>query len=143
MELVLVAALLAACPDVKAVVISRVLLRVGGERAFPVPPLALPKNDRLPPLAELAEVEAIRLFVDRAQAADHAFALTATTALVVAAICRRLDGLPLAVELAAARSNAVTWSWRAPTESALSATSLRLCRPQIWSGPSSACNSVR
>jgi non-specific serine/threonine protein kinase len=95
--------LLACCPTLKILATSRVVLRVTGEHRYPVPPLHLPDLAHLPALAALAETEAVALFVQRAQAADPAFALTKATAPVVAAICTRLDGLPLALELAAAR----------------------------------------
>jgi predicted ATPase/DNA-binding CsgD family transcriptional regulator len=99
----LLAELLGACARLKALVTSRSVLHVYGERDVVVPPLALPdaEVDRSP--ATLAESEAIRLFVDRAQAAKSDFVLTADNAAAVAEICRRLDGLPLAIELAAAR----------------------------------------
>ena len=95
--------LLGACPDVKALVTSRAVLRVSGEHVFPVPPLEMPDPSHFPALRHLAEVEAIRLFMARAQAADPSFTLTEANAAVVTEICRRLDGLPLAIELAAAR----------------------------------------
>jgi non-specific serine/threonine protein kinase len=98
-----VAALLAACPQLNVLVTSREVLRIGAEHNLPVPPLALPDLDTLPPLPALARVEAVHLFVSRAQAAQPDFALTAENAVAVAGICRRLDGLPLAIELAAAR----------------------------------------
>ena len=95
-----VAALLAACPDLKALATSRVRLRVSGEHTYRVPPLALP-DEGSRPLEELAAAEAVRLFVARAQAARPDFALTEANAMAVAEVCRRLDGLPLAIELAA------------------------------------------
>ena len=98
-----VAALLAACPTVSILATSRAPLHVRGEREFPLLPLPLPAADRLPPLEELAQVPAVALFVERASASQPDFALTAENAAAVAAICRRLDGLPLAIELAAAR----------------------------------------
>ena len=97
----LVVDLLEASPDVKIFVTSRSVLRVYGEHEYPVPPLALPDPKRT--IADLEQNPAIRLFVQRAQAANRGFTLTSTSAPAVAEICRRLDGLPLAIELAAAR----------------------------------------
>jgi non-specific serine/threonine protein kinase len=99
-----VAALLAACPDLDLLVTSRIALRVLGEHEYPVPPLALPDPEDMPPLTELEQFAAIDLFVQRSRAVRPGFALTAETAPIVADICQRLDGLPLAIELAAARS---------------------------------------
>jgi predicted ATPase/DNA-binding CsgD family transcriptional regulator len=93
--------LLAAGEGLKILVTSRSVLRLSGEQHFPVSPLALPDRGRLPPLVDLAGVASIRLFVQRARAASGEFTLTAGNAGVVAEICRRLDGLPLAIELAA------------------------------------------
>ena len=95
--------LLATCVRLEALVTSRAILRVSGEHAFPVPPLPLPDPDRLPLIAELEEFAAIALFVARAQAIKPDFALAERNAAAVTAICARLDGLPLAIELAAAR----------------------------------------
>lgn len=95
--------LLAACPRLKLMVTSRETLHLYGEKEFAVPPLSQPDIKRLPPLDDLGQYEAIRLFVERAQAAKSDFVLTAENAQAVAQICRRLDGLPLAIELAAAR----------------------------------------
>ena len=101
----MLADLLAACRGLTILVTSRVPLRLSGERAFAVPPLALPADESaLPPLADLAEIDAIRLFLDRADSAGARVELTADNAATVAAICARLDGLPLAIELAAARA---------------------------------------
>jgi predicted ATPase len=81
---------------------SRVPLRPRGERLLPVPPPALPDPAAPSDLESLARTEAVALFVQRARAASPAFALTAENAAAVLEICRRLDGLPLAVDLAAA-----------------------------------------
>ena len=94
--------LLAACPRLKVLATSRLPLRLRAEREYPVPPLALPPVSEASP-EELLRYEAVRLFVERAQAVRPGFTLTAETRPVVAEICRRLDGLPLAIELAAAR----------------------------------------
>ena len=96
-----VAELLSAAPFLKVLLTSRVPLRVYGERDFPVPPLPLPDLAQLPAVAELARWPSIALFVDRARAVKPAFTLTPENALAVAAIVVRLDGLPLAIELAA------------------------------------------
>jgi len=103
-----VAELLTACPDVKALVTSRISLRVRGEQEFAVPPLALPDPTALPPLEDLARQEAIALFVERARASRPGFALTVDTAPAVAEVCARLDGLPLAIELAASRTKVLS-----------------------------------
>jgi predicted ATPase/DNA-binding SARP family transcriptional activator len=101
----LAAALLWICPDVVVLATSREPLRVGGEVTWRTPSLALPDLHDLPPLARLAELESIRLFVERARVAAPGFRLDATTAPAVAEICVRLDGMPLALELAAARTS--------------------------------------
>ena len=80
------------------------MLRLYGEHDYALPPLELPDLERLPPLAKLAESEAIRLFVERADAANSTFELTEDNAPVVAVICARVDSLPLAIGLAAART---------------------------------------
>jgi non-specific serine/threonine protein kinase len=98
-----VASLLAACPRLQILATSRAPLHVLGERLIPVPPLTLPTLAPLPGLTELARTPAVALFVQRALDADAAFSLTDATAPAVAAICTRLEGLPLAIELAAAK----------------------------------------
>jgi predicted ATPase/class 3 adenylate cyclase len=98
-----VASLLAHCLHLVILATSREPLHLRVERVFPVSPLPLPELQRFPDLAALAQVPSVSLFVERAQAADPGFTLTEANASATAAICRRLDGLPLAIELAAAR----------------------------------------
>jgi predicted ATPase/serine/threonine protein kinase len=98
-----IAQLLTIGPQLKIVVTSQAPLHVYGEHEFPVPPLALPDPKSMPPLEALSRLPAVALFVERARAVKHEFALTKENAPTVAAICARLDGLPLAIELAAAR----------------------------------------
>ncbi|HEV8682538.1 MAG TPA: tetratricopeptide repeat protein [Actinomycetota bacterium] len=98
-----VADLLQAAPRVKALVTSRAVLHVTGEQEYPVPPLQLPDVEHLPPLDVLSQYEAVALFIQRAKAVHPGFAVTDQNAPAVAEICARLDGLPLAIELAAAR----------------------------------------
>jgi predicted ATPase len=95
--------LLTTGPKLKVAVTSQAPLHVYGEHEFPVPPLALPDLKSIPPLAVLSRLPAIALFVERARAVKREFALTNENAPAVASICARLDGLPLAIELAAAR----------------------------------------
>ena len=97
--------LLRACPQLRILATSRALLGIAGETAWPVPGLAVPDPPTDPPVEELARYGAIELFVARATALQPAFTLSAHTAPAVVRICRRLDGLPLAIELAAARLN--------------------------------------
>jgi predicted ATPase len=99
----LVAELLGAAPYVVALVTSRVVLRLSGEHEFPVPTLPVPPLEAGGDGAEVQRCASVRLFVQRAQAASAGFELTSGNAAAVAEICRRLDGLPLAIELAAAR----------------------------------------
>ncbi|MGH9133108.1 MAG: DUF4062 domain-containing protein, partial [Ilumatobacteraceae bacterium] len=96
--------LLAACPDVTILATSRTVLRLRAEREYPVEALMVRAFDDRPPLEELAALPAVRLFVERARAVRHDFTLDDTNAGAVAELCRRLDGLPLAIELAAART---------------------------------------
>lgn len=98
-----IADLLTIGPKLKAMVTSQAPLHVYGEHEFPVPPLALPDLKSIPPVEVLSRFPAVALFVQRARAVKHEFALTKENARAVAAICARLDGLPLAIELAAAR----------------------------------------
>jgi predicted ATPase/class 3 adenylate cyclase len=95
--------LLHAAPRLKCLVTSRAALRVTGEQEYPVPPLQLPDVEHLPPLDVLSQYEAVSLFIQRAKAVHPGFAVTDENAPAVAEICTRLDGLPLAIELAAAR----------------------------------------
>jgi predicted ATPase/class 3 adenylate cyclase len=98
-----VSELLVACPQLKILVTSRAVLRVRAEREFAVPTLRLPDSAQMPDLEALLQYEAIVLFVQRTQAVVPEFRLTEMNAPAVVEIVRRLDGLPLAIELAAAR----------------------------------------
>ncbi len=98
-----IAALLQECSALTLLTTSRVPLHLYGEREYPVPPFDLPDADQHLSLREVFGNDAVQLFVDRARAVQPAFALTEENTQHVAAICRRLDGLPLAIELAAAR----------------------------------------
>lgn len=104
----LVSELLSRCPSLTCLITSRALLRVSGEHAFPVPPLPLPPAAPTITAERASLSPAVRLFVSRAQAARQDFCLTDANAGEVEAICRRLDGLPLAIELAAARVRHLT-----------------------------------
>ncbi len=95
--------LLNACPDLVVIVTSRASLRLRGEQEFPIPPMGVPDLERLPKDADLSHYEAIALFAERARAASFDFYLGPGDARIVAEICRHLDGLPLAIELAAVR----------------------------------------
>jgi len=99
----LVGELLSGCPRLKVLVTSRGVLRVYGEREYPVPAMKLPEPGRLPPTDRLSDYEAVRLFIERARTVKGDFEVTDENAPAVAGICARLDGLPLAIELAAAR----------------------------------------
>ncbi len=103
----LVGSLLARCPALQVLATSRAPLHLQGEQSLPVEPLPLPAA-AASSFEALADNDAVRLFVARARAVRPAFALTETNAPTVAAVCRHLDGLPLAIELAAARSMVLT-----------------------------------
>src|ERR1044072_1506040 len=107
-------------PDLKVLVTSRVPLRIRGEKEYPVPPLSLPDARHLPALEKLTQYEAVRLFIQRANDVKPDFKVTNDNAPAVAEICVRLDGLPLAIELAAARIKML------PPEALLSRLSQRL-----------------
>jgi predicted ATPase/class 3 adenylate cyclase len=98
-----VSSILSAGPEIKVIASSRAPLRIAGEQEFPVPPLELPDPEKLPSLEVLAQSDAVKLFIERARAVKPDFMVTAENAAAVAEICYRLDGLPLAIELAAAR----------------------------------------
>jgi predicted ATPase/DNA-binding CsgD family transcriptional regulator len=95
--------LLASCPLLKLLITSRAVLHVQGEHEFPVPPLAVPKRTHLPDVETLSQYAAVSLFLQRARAIKPDFAMTRANLQAIATICARLDGLPLAIELAAAR----------------------------------------
>ena len=98
-----IAALLETSPTLKILATSRNVLRIAAEQVVPVEPLALPDGEMDPALSTLADVDSVALFVARARAADSAFALTEANAGAVVSLVNRLEGLPLAIELAAAR----------------------------------------
>ncbi|HZG66128.1 MAG TPA: AAA family ATPase, partial [Herpetosiphonaceae bacterium] len=104
----ILAELLRAAPQLRILVTSRAVLRLSGEHEFPVPPLALPDPRHLPSLAALSQYAAVELFIQRAQMVRPDFQITNESAPAVAEICARLDGLPLAIELAAARTRLFT-----------------------------------
>jgi predicted ATPase len=106
----ILAELLAMGPNLKILITSRSALHVYGEHEFPVPPLALPDSRSMPPLAVLSQYPAVALFVQRAIAVKPDFELNRENAPAVAEICARLDGLPLAIELAAARIKVLSLS---------------------------------
>ncbi|MDQ3525989.1 MAG: LuxR C-terminal-related transcriptional regulator [Chloroflexota bacterium] len=95
--------ILTACPEVKVLATSRTVLHLSGEHEYVVPPMDVPDPDGVQAAHDLAEVESVSLLVNRARQSAPAFALTDENAADIAAICARLDGLPLALELAAAR----------------------------------------
>ncbi|MEA2515478.1 MAG: hypothetical protein QOJ59_4967, partial [Thermomicrobiales bacterium] len=99
-----VARLLARCSTLRVLATSRVPLRIGGAHESPIRPLTVPDSHHLPPLADLARNDAVALFLERARAVAPDLSLSEQNAAFIAEICRRLDGLPLALELAAARA---------------------------------------
>jgi predicted ATPase/DNA-binding CsgD family transcriptional regulator len=103
----LVSEMIRAAPGVRVIATSREPLSVAGEHVLPVPPLELPPPDAAEPLAQLRQNEAVMLFTERAAAASGQFELTAANQAAVVGLCRRLDGLPLAIELAAVRTRAL------------------------------------
>jgi class 3 adenylate cyclase len=100
--------LLRASPKLKLLVTSREVLHLSVEQQFSVPPLALPDLTHLPDMDVLVQYPAVKLFIQRAQAVKHDFQVTPANAAIIAEICTRLDGLPLALELAAARVKLLT-----------------------------------
>ena len=101
-------ALLRSCPELRVLATSREALGITGEVAWPVPSLSLPDLRRLPDLGSLPRYESARLFLERAVSVKPTFALTEHNASAVAQVCYRLDGIPLAIELAAARTKALS-----------------------------------
>jgi non-specific serine/threonine protein kinase len=104
----LVETLVRGCPRLRVIATSRESLRILGEVTYHVPPLSMPPPGDAPPDEPLASYETLRLFADRARAVDDRFQLSATNSPLILEICRRLDGLPLAIELAAARLDTLT-----------------------------------
>ena len=104
----LIADLLVTCPHLTVLATSRAILHLSGEHGFQVPPLLVPPKNRLSTRDDLAGIPAVQLFVERASAADPEFVLDDTNATAVIEIVRRLDGLPLAIELAAAKITLVS-----------------------------------
>ena len=100
--------LLGSCPRLRVLATSREPLGVRGEALWTVPPLSLPDSEGTSPVRELAVAEAVRLFVDRARLRLPGFELTGENAEVIGRICRKLEGMPLAIELAAARTGALS-----------------------------------
>jgi predicted ATPase len=103
-----IAAHLGMCPGLKVLVTSRSPLQLQSERIQTIPPLPLPDLEHLPPLDDLAAIPSVALFLERAHARQATFELTEENAEIVSELCVRLDGLPLALELAAARLNVLS-----------------------------------
>ncbi len=104
----LVSEALRSAPGLRVIATSREPLQVAGEHVVPVTPLQLPRGDGTEPLAQVRENEAVVLFTERAAAASGTFVLTGANQAAVVAVCRRLDGLPLAIELAAVRTRVLS-----------------------------------
>jgi predicted ATPase/DNA-binding CsgD family transcriptional regulator len=104
----MVSEVISAAPDVRVIATTREPLSAPGEHVVPVPPLELPAAHAAEPLSQLRQNEAVMLFVERAEAASGTFELTAANQAAVVGLCRRLDGLPLAIELAAVRTRVLT-----------------------------------
>jgi predicted ATPase len=100
--------LLRTCPDLEILATSREPLRVAGEYSWQVPSLSLPDPGSFPAPGEIEDFEAVYLFVERARSVDAGFELTEENAPAVARLCQKLDGIPLAIELAAARTRVLT-----------------------------------
>jgi predicted ATPase len=103
----LVSTLLGACPAVQVLATSRAPLHIQGEQEFSVPPLALPRSDAAP-TDDLTQVASLALFLQRIRSVNHTFVRSEDDLQTIADICQRLDGLPLAIELAAARIKVLT-----------------------------------
>ena len=103
-----VAAILHSCPEVRILATSRESFTIAGEQAYRIPSLAVPSQSELLSADEMSQYGAVQLFTDRATSADNRFTLSVESAPHVAEICRRLDGIPLAIELAAARVRALS-----------------------------------
>lgn len=101
-------ALLRACPNLEILATSRESLNIAGETAYQVPSLSLPAFQKATSIKAIKQYESVRLFIDRANAANPNLPLNDANALAIAQICRRLDGMPLAIELAAARVNSIS-----------------------------------
>src|SRR5712691_11600126 len=104
----LVAEVLRGAPSLRVITTTREPLQVPGEHVIPIPPLQVPAGEGTEPLAQLRQNEAVLLFSERAGAASGTFELTGSNQAVVVALCRRLDGLPLAIELAAVRTRVLS-----------------------------------
>lgn len=131
----LISDLLMLCPHLKVLVTSRTVLHLHGERLYHVPPLALPDLQALPSISELGTYGAVALFVARAGAVKPDFALTDENSAAIAGICAAVNGLPLAIELVAARSNTLS---PAALLARLERRLALLRQPQPAAGPSHA-----